>query len=243
MKFSAIPAGPLPPPQLPPAGVVNGASFAAGAPVAPGSIISIFGLNLATYIAVATSTPLPTTLLTTSATINGVSIPLYYVSPAQINAQVPFETPPGTATLAVSVAGASSSSVTFPVSATAPGLFQYGSNRAVAVNPDGSINASDHPAKPGDVIVVYMTGQGAVSNFISTGASALANPLSLTLATTTATVGGTNAEVLFSGLSPGFVGLLQANIRIPNVAAGDKPLVVTIGGTASNSALITVASQ
>ena len=110
------------------------------------------------------------------------------------------------------------------------------------MNPDGSINASDHPAKPGDVIVLYMTGQGAVSNPIPTGAPALGSPLSLTLATTTATIGGTNAEVLFSGLAPGFVGLLQVNIRIPNVAAGDQPLVVTIGGAASKSALITVAS-
>jgi uncharacterized protein (TIGR03437 family) len=231
-------------------GMVNGASFAAGAPVAPGSIISIFGSNLATSPAVASSTPLPTALLTTSVTINTISarpsagaIPLYYVSPTQINAQVPFETPTGTATLAVTVNGVSTPAVTFPVAATAPGIFLYGANRAVAVNPDGSINASDHPAKPGDVIVVYMTGQGAVNNPIPTGATALGSPLSATLATTTATIGGTNAEVLFSGLAPGFVGLLQANIFVPSVAAGNQPLVVTIGGAASQSALITVGAQ
>ena len=89
---------------------------------------------------------------------------------------------------------------------------------------------------------MYMTGQGAVSNPNASGAPALGSPLSMTLATTTATVGGTNAEVLFSGLAPGFVGLLQANVRIPNVAAGAQPLVVTIGGAPSNSALITVAT-
>ena len=223
-------------------GIVNGASFAPGAPVAPGSIVSIFGSNLATSTAQAVVVPLPTTLLTTSVTINGASIPLYYVSPTQINAQVPFETPPGTAKLAVAINGTEGPAVSFPVAATAPGIFQYGTNRAVAVNPDGSINASDHPAKPGEVIVVYMTGQGAVSNPIASGAPALGSPLSMTLATTTATVGGTNAEVLFSGLAPGFVGLLQANVRIPNVAAGAQPLVVTIGGAPSNSALITVAT-
>lgn len=84
---------------------------------------------------------------------------------------------------------------------------------------------------------------GAVSNPIPSGAPALGSPLSLTLASTTATIGGANAEVLFSGLAPGFVGLLQVNIRIPNVAAGNQPLVVTIGRVASNSALINVGVQ
>jgi len=235
------PSPPVPTPAV--SGVVNGASFAAGAPVAPGSIISIFGSNLATSTSFASSTPLPTELLTTSATINGVLIPLYYVSPTQINAQVPFETPPGTATLVVIADGVSSPAVTFPVTATAPGIFQDGVNRAVAQNPDGSINASNNPAKPGDVIVVYMTGQGGVSNQPPDGAPALGSPLPETLVTTTATIGGANAAAVFSGLTPGFVGLLQVNIQIPNVAAGDQPLVVTIGGAASNSALITVASQ
>ncbi len=233
---------PSPVPAISPGGVVNAATFAAGAPVAPGSIISIFGSNFATAPAQATFTPLPPTLLNTSVTINAVSAPLYYVSPTQINAQVPFETLPGTATLAVTVNGALSPAVTFPVAATAPGIFLYGANRAVAQNLDGSINASDHPAKPGDVIVVYMTGQGAVSNPVPTGAPALGSPLSRALAATTATIGSASAEVFFSGLAPGFVGLLQVNIRVPNVAAGDQPLVVTIGAAASKSALITVAS-
>ena len=257
-KFPAIAEGTLFPPLLAQGAVVNGASFAAGAPVAPGSIVSIFGSNFAGTSAGASSTPLPTALLTTSATIDARPIPLYYVSPTQINAQVPFETPTGTATLAVTVNGALSPAVTFPVAATAPGIFLYNRLRgdatiggvpttfigpgAVAVNADGSLNAADHPAKPGDVIVVYMTGQGAVSNPILTGTPALAGPLSATLATTTATVGGANAEVLFSGLAPGFVGLLQANIRIPTVAAGERPLVVTIGEAASQSAMIAVAS-
>lgn len=230
-------------PLVNPGGIVGGASFAAGAAVAPGSFISIFGSGLATAASSASSTPLPTTLLTTSVRINATQIPLYYVSPNQINAQVPFETLAGPATLSVTVNGVLSPAVFLPVASTAPGIFLYGTNRAVAVNPDGSINASNNPAKPGDVVVVYMTGQGAVSNPPPDGAPALGSPLSQTVATTTATIGGTNGEVIFSGLAPGFVGLLQVNIQIPNVAAGDQPLVVTIGGSASNSALITVASQ
>ena len=238
-------AAPTPPVLTPTVcGVLNGASFTAGAPVAPGSIFSIFGSNLATSISTASSTPLPTMLLTTSVTINGVPIPLYYVSPAQINAQVPFEIPAGTAALAVLVNEIASPAITVSIDPTAPGIFLYGANRAVAVNPDGSINASNHPAKRGDVIVLYMTGQGAVSNSVTTGGSALGSPrLSEALATTTATIGSTNAEVQFSGLAPGFVGLLQVNILVPSVPAGDQPLVVTIGGKASNSALITVTSQ
>ena len=244
-KLSAFAAGTpqtLPAPSVTQGGVINAASFAKGA-VAPGSFISIFGSNLATGPVSASATPLFTTLLTTSATINGIPIALYYVSAGQVNAQVPFEVITGTASLVLTVNGVSSTAVTFPIAATAPGIFFYGTNRAVAVNPNGSVNASNAPAKPGDVVLVYMTGQGAVISQTFDGEAAGVNPLSKTVATTTATIGGTSAPVLFSGLAPGYVGLLQLNVQIPNVAPGDHPLVVTIGGVASNSTLITVASQ
>jgi uncharacterized protein (TIGR03437 family) len=67
--------------------------------------------------------------------------------------------------------------------------------------------------------------------------------LSQTVATTTVKIGGTNATVFYSGLAPDFVGLMQLNVQVPTVAAGDQPMVVTIGGAVSNSELITVASH
>jgi adhesin/invasin len=87
-----------------------------------------------------------------------------------------------------------------------------------------------------------MTGQGAVSNPIPSGAQAPTIPLSGTLAPTTAVIGSANATVLGSVLCPGFVGLLQVNIVVPEIAAGDQTVVVAIGGSASNSAVISIAS-
>jgi len=239
----SVPAGAAPP-QPKVGGVVNGASYVSGAAVAPGSIISIFGSNLGSGEASASTVPLFTTLLDTSVTINGVPVPLYYVGPGQINAQVPLEMfTPGTASVVVTVNGVSSSPFTFKVAAPAPGIFYYGTGRAVAINPDGSLNGPSAPAKPGDVLIVYLTGQGEVTNPVVDSAPGQASPLSQTVATTTVKIGGTNATVFYSGLAPDFVGLMQLNVQVPTVAAGDQPMVVTIGGAVSNSELITVASH
>ena len=96
-------------PQI--AGVVNAANFQP--PVAPGALISIFGSNLATGQAEAHALPLPTNLLGTMVFINGIAAPLLYVSPSQINAQVPYEIPPNTsATISVHVNNTASSNST-----------------------------------------------------------------------------------------------------------------------------------
>jgi len=87
-----------------------------------------------------------------------------------------------------------------------------------------------------------MTGQGPVSPSVATGAAAPSSPLSNATAPASATIGGQNAPIKFLGLAPGWVGLLQANIQVPNLSFGDYPLIVTIGGVASTSALVTVSS-
>jgi uncharacterized protein (TIGR03437 family) len=92
----------------------------------------------------------------------------------------------------------------------------------------------------GSVIAVYWTGQGLVDNPIATGAAAGAVFLNTTVAPTTATVGGQPATVLYSGLAPGFVGLAQANLQVPDLDPGDYPVVLTVGDTTSNAAVVTV---
>ena len=83
--------------------------------------------------------------------MNGtLRVPLFYVSPSQINAQLPYETPPGPATLTVSA----SAPVSFTVAASAPGIIVYGTNRAVAINDNTSLNAADHPVQAGGWITV-----------------------------------------------------------------------------------------
>ena len=229
------------PPNLGTGGAVNGASFTAGGPVAPGSIFSIFGTNLASQAGGSTAVPLSTTLVSTSVSVAGALAPLYYVSPGQINAQIPFATATGAQPVTVTVNGLESNTITVPVAASAPGIFLYNGNYAVAQNANYSIIGPNNPTTEGNVIIVYATGEGAVSNQPATGAAAPASPTAQASLVVTATIGGKNAPVQYAGLSAGFVGLLQVNLQTPTgLTAGDYPMVITIGGAASNSALISL---
>ncbi len=221
-----------------PGGIVNAASFQA--PVAPGSLISIFGSNLAATTQAASSAPYPTNLGGVSVLVNGtLAAPLFAVTAGQVNAQLPFETPVGTATLSVN----GSTPVTFTVAASAPGILMASSTRVLALNQDYSINGPEHPAQAGSVITLFGSGQGAVHPAVATGAAAPAEPLSLPMLPVTATIGGQPAEVLFGGLAPGYMGALQLNLRVPNLASGDYPLMVTIGTAQSNAPLLRVAGN
>jgi len=229
-------------PSINPGGVVNAASFSAGGAVAPGSIIAIFGNNLASGTGNATMTPLPANLAGTSVKVNGLPAPLYYVSPTQINAQLPYETQTGTASVVVTAGSSSSAAVTVNVAPAAPGIFPEGSDRSATVNTNGYLNATNNPAASGSVVVTYLTGQGTLDNPVPTGVAASASPLSRATAAATATIGGQNAPIAFLGLTPTTVGLSQANIQVPNLPYGDYPLTLTIGGQKSNSVMLTVSS-
>ena len=137
---------------------------------------------------------------------------------------------------------AASAAAPVTVQLAAPFILRYGSasNRAIAVNPDTSVNASGNFAQPGDVLIAYMIGSGPLDNPIATGAAASSSPLSREKLTTTVTVGGSTASVQFAGMAPRFAGLMQINFMMPDLAPGDYPMQVTIGGTASNQPLLTV---
>ncbi|MGI8989675.1 MAG: serine hydrolase [Bryobacteraceae bacterium] len=225
-------------PHLGPLGLVNAASFAPG--VAPGALVSIQGAGLASQSISAPSVPLPPVLGNVQVTVNRQNAPLLYISPSQLNFQLPFETPSGVATLVVTVDGRASAPLPFLVNAAAPGIFQFGINRAVVQNADGSLNAANNPAAAGATIVAYVTGQGLVDASVSTGAPPVSGTLARPKLPVTATIGGQPAEVLFGGLAPGFVGLMQLNLRLPGMAPGDYPLAVTIGGKRSNAPTIAI---
>lgn len=233
----------LPPPQVNEGGVLNNASHAVGKPVAPGSIIEIYGANQASDRALGGNLPLNTILgagpnpsVLTSAAINSVPAPLYYISPTQVNVQVPFATPAGTDVyVTVTVNDSLSPAVRFQTVAAAPGIY-------AVINANGSFNPATGSAKPGDYLTVYATGLGLVTNSPLDGWPALANPLSNTQGTVTATIGGQPATVAFAGLTPGNVGLYQVNVRVPSLAAGNYPLVISEGAVASNSVTISVAA-
>ncbi len=221
--------------------VVNGASFQPNAS-SPATIFSIFGQNLAAGAVQASTLPLPNTLGTTSVTVNGENAPLYYTGPGQINAEIPTDIKPGLATVIVSNGGVQSNAVAVNIPGVSPGIFVYGTNRAVVQNQDGNVNAANAPAHVGDTLVAYFCGGGPVTvpGALVTGVAA---PDSIAPITNnhSVTVGGVNAKVTYMGLTPEFVGLYQTNFVVPQVAAGDQPLAIFVNGRMSNAPVITIA--
>jgi len=228
-------------PEINYGGVVNGASGVGV--ISPGSYASIYGTALAPMTASASLTPLPTTLGSATVLVNGVRAPAYYVSAPQVNFQVPFATPAGLATVSIFWNGMPSSIAWVQVKPAAPGILVYGNNHAVAQNPDFSLNSSSAPIAPGSYLTVYLTGVGPLDNTPLDGAGAPSLPLANATLPHSAFIGGLPATISFLGLAPGFVGLGQANILVPNASPGGRPMSITIGGVASNSALVSINTQ
>jgi adhesin/invasin len=174
--------------------------------------------------------------------VNGVAAPLYYVSPGQINFQVPWATPTaGTVNVAVLVNGGSSNTVAVPAGTAAPGLFYNpASGTAIVQNlPSFTLNDPSNPAPTGSTIVAYLTGSGPVSPAAKDGTAT--SVLTNVTSAVAAKIGSANATVAFTGLTPGFIGLAQMNIVVPpGLTPGVYPLSVTIDGQTSNSATIAV---
>jgi uncharacterized protein (TIGR03437 family) len=219
--------------------VANAASGQANI-VAPGSIVTIYGAGLAQSTQSASTFPLPPTLGGAAISVNNVTGPMLYASGAQINAVVPFDTPVGGASITVNSGTTPAGLAGVVVQATAPGLFLLDGIRAAAVNQDNSVNAPDHAAPAGSFIYAYLTGLGAVDNPVPTGMPAPSSPLSRTLANVTATIGGASADVQFSGLAPGYAGLYQVNIVVPQLPPGEYPLRVFAGGVGGNNGTISI---
>lgn len=215
-------------------GVTNGASFQTKA--APGMILSVFGSGLAPGSQAAGAIPLSLSMQGVSATVNGVAAPLYYVSPTQINLQVPYEIGANNAVVGINNNG-SLASFSFTTTPTAPGIFVANGN--LVPTSTGS---------PGGTLVLYMTGEGDVSPALITGAAPTSatpvNSLPQPRLPITVTVGGIPAAVQFIGIPYELVGVTQINFVIPaNVAAGTQPVVVTNNGVSSPPASIVVTSK
>lgn len=233
------------PPTVGAGGVVDGARFTPQ--LAPGGIISIFGSGFATTAQAAESLPLRSWLGLTKVAIEGLDAPLFYVSPTQINAQLPFELE-GKIRAAIKVVfgGAPSDSVSLTLSPVAPGIFTLTSDGrgagAILHTNDLTLVSSAKPATRNEGIAVYATGLGSVSPAVPSGAPGPRTPLSRTTQEVSATIGGMVAQVVFSGLAPDFVGVYQVNVIVPsNAPIGDAvPIAITIGGVTSNNVTIAV---
>jgi len=230
-------------------GVVNAASFAKDSPLPPGALISIFGSQLADQQSSASSLPLPNQLGTTSASIDGVTVPLLFSSSGQVNGVVPFSLQQNVTHLLV-VAKGNALSVPQPVTIASaqPAVFTVdgsGGGQGVVLgflNGGAQVLADKtNPVSAGGYIVMYATGLGAVTPPVPDGVAGPSSPLSTVNGPISLTIGGVQATITFAGLAPGFASLYQVNAIVPAVAPGDSvPLVITVAGQDSPPVTIAV---
>jgi uncharacterized protein (TIGR03437 family) len=247
-------------PAIAPGGVVNGASFGlAPSGVTQGSLISVFGTNLASTAAAADSVPLSMNLGGVSVSVGGFPAALNYVchlcvggTGDQLNIQMPWEVTGVSAQVVVTNQGSPSSAMSVTVAPFNPGIFSVNSGIGIAIAffadgalaaPTGSIpGLTTRPAKAGDLLQILATGLGAVSSTPPDGANSL-DQLRTTTTQPTVLIGGMAAQLQFSGLSPQFVGVNQVNATVPSgVPVGNAvPLQIQIGGlTSTNQVVIAV---
>jgi uncharacterized protein (TIGR03437 family) len=246
------------PPVIGAGGIVNTAGSPTVAAVAPGSLVSIFGTNLASSMASSGTVPLSTTLNNVSVTINNTPAPVQFVSSGQVNVEVPWglqtsDAQGGPALVVVTNNGVASAAASIQVLQSAPAIFNLG-GQAIAINSDGSLAApagalpgiAAHPAKIGDSngLIILATGLGQVDAAIGDGANSIDQTRN-TLVKPTVLIGGVAAQVVFSGLSPMFPGINQINVLIPSgTPAGNAvTLQLQIDGTVSSNIATIAVSQ
>jgi uncharacterized protein (TIGR03437 family) len=165
--------------------------------------------------------------------------PIYYVSSGQINVELPANMPTGQQVMLVSANGAYTLPQLIDIDPFQAGIAAYsdGSNNVIAQHADFSYVTAAHPAKPGEVIIIYLAGLGATNPAVISGQPApSAEPLARVANTPLVTVDGQNATVEFAGLAPGFVGLYQIDLQVPaNARTGSLSLVVSQNGVPGNT--------
>jgi uncharacterized protein (TIGR03437 family) len=232
-------------------GIGSPATFAPGAPGSPGGMVAIFGTNLAAGSNSAQGLPLPLVLSAARATLGGQPVSLFFAGDdagtSQINGIVSYALKPNVAHQLILRRGQQAAYAEYILADAMPGLFtvaQTGTGPAVAVHGANplSIVSAENPATPGEVIVLYVEGLGAVDTPVTAGTQSPASPLARAAHPVTVTIGGIPAEVSFAGLTPGLAGLYQINVTVPVGVQPDPavPVVVTVAGQPSAPATIAV---
>ena len=196
-------------------GVVNAASLTGD--IAPGGIVSIFGAGLAN----------------STVTVNGESAAILASFPFQINAQIPFDIPSGTAAFVIS-SGTGNATAQASISGVAPEIFTLSSTQPAITNQDNTLNTVSNPALRGSTIVIYGTGFGAVGS--SSGLSPVRTALSVFIS-------GTQLTPSFAGLTPGALGLYQVNVVVPPTLPPGLSLPLYLKQGAASSQPVTIAVQ
>jgi len=226
-------------------GVVNNGTFAAGESLAQGDIAALFGDQL-TYgdPQQAGSLPLPAILGGTQVLVNGQPAPVYYVSASQINFEIPIDAATNDATVQVVRNGQAGNIAYLNIQVSEPRFITNGGTYAIMTTPNGSLTGiPSHPVTAGDIVVIYTIGLGPTSPPVPSGTASPTSPLAVIDPTTVQACFGNNSPFSpapcvnpqFVGLSPGFVGLYQINLAIPQgLASGNVPFSFTVNGVPSD---------
>jgi len=207
---------------------------------APGELVEIYGTNLAQVTTDLSGWPgasLPSVLNGVSVTLGAQTGRILYVSPNQVDAAFAFETPTGSQMLTLTNTNGSSAPVSLNVAAVAPALYNFAFKNA-----DFSLVSTSNPAHACDTLVFYTTGMGQTTPALITGQTVPLGPPYYNTAAVTVTIGGVNANVIYSIAAPPYVaGLYQMAVTVPSgVAPGNQPVLATSGGIQSNTVIIAV---
>ena len=217
--------------------IVNNLNSTSGAPLAPGTVAQVHGSSLAPSEAQPGVVPLPSTFNGTQVLIGAFPAPLYYLSDAQLNVQLPTELQPDKDySVVVQANGALTLPDTITTTSIAPGAAVLADNTIIAQHSvDFSLITPTSPAVQGEPITLYLVGMGATDPTVASGVASPSPPASVTVPPTV-TIGGEQATILFAGLTPGAVGLYQINVTVPSgLTSGPQPVVITQGGVAANT--------
>ncbi len=237
-----------PPPTLAPGGTLNNLNPVVGAPLAPGTIAQVYGSGLAPAAVSTGVAPLPTVFNNTFAMVGATQAPLYSLSSGQIDLQIPSElTAPQQLPIVLSINNALTLPVALDIVPAAPGVLsandgptppslQNGAHLIAQHSADYSLVSSSNPAKPGEYLVMYLVGMGATNPSVPSGQATPSTTPAAVTNQPTVTVGSQPSNVLFAGLTPGFVGLYQINFQVPpSATSGELEVDVTQNGVAAES--------
>jgi uncharacterized protein (TIGR03437 family) len=218
--------------------VTNAADFRVA--VAPGGLISVFGTQLSPVNLASNELPIPTALGDSCLTVNGLPIPILFVSPNQVNAQLPFQAV-GNVQLILRTPGGVSDTFNLTILPAAPSVFRAEDNPVIVRTKNEFLVTPSNPVHKRDILVIYLTGLGATAPLVEPGAPAPASPLAQAVTPPTVTLGGVPLQVQFAGLSPGSVGLYQINVSVPsNVPLGLQVPLTINQGTSSTTVTVRV---
>ena len=238
-------------PILPSVGIVSPAAFG-HVPIAPGALISLFGLNLSESSFEVEELPLPTTEGGTTITIAGKAMPLLFSNQTQVNAQVPYGINVNTTHQVLLRRGDTfATPAPIEVAAAQPDVFLAPQAQAPAQGhiyrfideATQPLAAPGNPAAAKDVLIIYCSGLGETGPTVIAGEEAPAQePFARTVNPVVVTIGGVEAKVNFAGLTPFFSGLYQINVQVRSgVAPGDEvPVIVSVGGQMSPAVTVAI---